>query len=63
MNDDCLRIPIESLDRLLNDANPTEAYQKLATLIREYKEKTTPLPWDNQEEYGKLYRASQLLKN
>lgn len=35
--------------------------KKLREFILEHVEKTTPLPWDNQEEYGKLYRTKQLI--
>jgi len=33
----------------------------LREYILEHHNKVTPLPWDNQEEYGKLYRARQLI--
>lgn len=39
--------------------NPTA----LRTYILEHKESQTILPWDNQEEYGKIYRVNQLLLN
>lgn len=35
--------------------------EELRNYILKYKEVHTPLPWDNQEEYGKLYRAKKLL--
>lgn len=35
--------------------------QQLRAFILEHKEATTPLPWDHQAEYGKLYRARQLI--
>jgi len=34
---------------------------KLRSFILEYKEKVSVLPWDNQEEYGKIYRIKQLI--
>jgi hypothetical protein len=33
----------------------------LRNAILEHHKETTPLPWDNQEEYGKLYRTKQLI--
>ena len=33
----------------------------LRTFILAHKELRTIMPWDNQEEYGKLYRATQLI--
>lgn len=35
---------------------------KLRQYIRDHKGKITPLPWDDQEEYGKRYRARQLIE-
>ena len=35
--------------------------EKLAAFIRQYHAAITPLPWDNQVEYGKIYRTRQLL--
>lgn len=35
--------------------------KELRKYILEYKDKIIPLPWDNQEEYGKLYRMRQLI--
>jgi hypothetical protein len=37
--------------------NPVE----LREFILKHHESVTPLPWDNQEEYGKLYRTKQLI--
>lgn len=34
---------------------------KLIEKIRDVNSKLTPLPWTNQEEYGKRYQAAQLL--
>jgi hypothetical protein len=33
----------------------------LREFILEHHNNVTPLPWDNQEEYGKLYRTKQLI--
>jgi hypothetical protein len=33
----------------------------LREYILEHHKNVTPLPWDNQEEYGKLYRTKQLI--
>jgi hypothetical protein len=33
----------------------------LREAILSHHRETTPLPWDNQEEYGKLYRTKQLI--
>lgn len=38
-----------------------EDHEKLKNIILEHKERTVPLPWDNQVEYGKLYRTIQLI--
>lgn len=35
--------------------------EELVKYIKEHKERITPLPWDNQVEYGKIYRTRQLL--
>lgn len=35
--------------------------EKLREFILTFKEKVSILPWDNQEEYGKIYRAKQLI--
>jgi hypothetical protein len=35
--------------------------EELVKFIKEHKEEVTPLPWDNQVEYGKIFRARQLL--
>ena len=35
---------------------------QLVEYIKQYDREHTPLPWDNQVEYGKRYRAKQLLK-
>ena len=47
-----------NLNMLLNLLDRPE---ELIKYIKEHKEKLTPLPWDNQVEYGKIYRARQLL--
>lgn len=34
---------------------------ELVSFIKDHVKATTELPWDSQEEYGKLYRARQLI--
>jgi hypothetical protein len=46
---------INCLMRLIDDP---EALRKV---ILDHHKATTPLPWDNQEEYGKLFRAKMLI--
>ena len=54
--DDCnLNPDIYSLMGLIDDPVELRAY------IMHHHQKATPLPWDNQEEYGKLYLARQLI--
>lgn len=48
-------IPLFVLTRLLNE--PETLRQKILDTIQE----RTVLPWDNQEEFGKLYRMRQLI--
>lgn len=47
--------PLEKLTELLDEP------EELAEFIRKFVKERTPLPWDNQVEYGKIYRARQLL--
>lgn len=47
--------PIAALLQRLDD------YTKLKAFILDYQEKTTPLPWDNQLQYGKLHRTKLLI--
>lgn len=47
--------PLEKLLELLD--KPKELVQ----YIQQYSDDKTPLPWDNQVEYGKRYRTLQLL--
>ena len=47
--------PLEKLLELLD--KPKEIVQ----YIQQYSDDKTPLPWDNQVEYGKRYRTLQLL--
>lgn len=44
------------LMRLIDDP------KALREAILDHHKATTPLPWDNQKEYGKLYRVKQLIK-
>ena len=46
------------LDSLMKHINEPD---KLREIIELHHKSVTPLPWDNQEEYGKLYRARQLI--
>lgn len=48
-------IPLSLLTRLLNE--PETLRQKILDTIQE----RTVLPWDHQEEFGKLYRMKQLI--
>ena len=48
-------IPLSVLTRLLNE--PETLRQKILDTIQE----RTVLPWDHQEEFGKLYRMKQLI--
>ena len=47
--------PIEKLLEL------SDKPEELAQYVRQYSAEITPLPWDNQVEYGKIFRARQLL--
>lgn len=47
--------PLEGLSELLDTPKELVGY------IRNFIKERTPLPWDNQVEYGKIYRARQLL--
>ena len=53
--DDELNPPLEKLLELVS--KPKE----LAEYVQQYSNDKTPLPWDNQVEYGKRFRARQLL--
>jgi hypothetical protein len=48
--------PLSELKQRINSPEELKAYILL------HEEKVTPLPWDNQEQYGKLYRAACLIK-
>lgn len=47
--------PIEKLLELVDQP------EKMAQYVQQYSAEKTPLPWDNQVEYGKIYRTHQLL--
>lgn len=47
--------PIEKLLELVDQP------EKLAQYVRQYSAEKTPLPWNNQVEYGKIYRTRQLI--
>ena len=53
--DDELNLPLEKLLELA----PTP--KELAEYVQQHSDDKTPLPWDNQVEYGKIYRARQLI--
>ena len=48
--------PLPKLMDLISDP------QALVDYIVEFHDSVTPLPWDNQQEYAKLYLTMQLLK-
>ena len=50
-----LNPPIEKLLELVDQP------EKLAQYVRQYSAEKTPLPWNNQVEYGKIYRTQQLI--
>ena len=50
-----LNPPLEKLLGLIDQP------KKMAQYVRQYSAEKTPLPWDNQVEYGKIYRAQQLI--
>ena len=50
-----LNPPLEKLLGLIDQP------KKMAQYVRQYSAEKTPLPWDNQVEYGKIYRARQLI--
>lgn len=47
--------------RLTDLMSVVDNYQELRDLIIQAKREITPLPWDNQIEYGKRYMARQLI--
>lgn len=47
--------PLEKLLKLVS--KPKE----LAKFVQQYANEKTPLPWNNQVEYGKIYRTRQLI--
>lgn len=54
-DDDTFHPNLNQCMSLLDDPNALIQY------IKNHKEEVTPLPWDNQVEYGKLYRTKQLI--
>ena len=50
-----LNPPLEKLLELVS--KPKE----LAEYVQQHSDNLTPLPWDNQVEYGKIYRTRQLI--
>lgn len=53
--EDEINPPLEKLLELVS--NP----EKLVRYVQQYADDKTPLPWDNQVEYGKIYRTRQLI--
>ena len=47
-----------NIDSLMESINDHEALKKL---ILRHKDDTTPLPWDDQVKFGKMYRTRQLI--
>lgn len=57
---------VEYYDKYYNPSlhclmNLIDKPEELVKYIKKHKERVTPLPWDNQVEYGKIYRARQLI--
>ena len=46
------------IEEVIEKHNTLDAVKEL---LKNHYDSTTPLPWDNQVEYGKLYRTKQLL--
>lgn len=55
VSDSFVNPSLEQLMALIDD------HAKLKEYIQNHFVEVTPLSWDNQEEYGKLYRARQLI--
>ena len=53
--EDEINPPLEKLLELVS--KPKE----LAEYVQKYSDDITPLPWDNQVEYGKIYRTRRLI--
>lgn len=60
---------LKHIEYFENDRNPSlekllelvSKPKELAEYVQQYADDITPLPWDNQVEYGKRYRARQLI--
>ena len=60
---------LEHIEYYENDINPplekllelVSTPKELAEYVQQYSDERTPLPWDNQVEYGKIYRTRQLI--
>jgi len=50
-----------SLDCLEQAMERPDALEHLRCVVAKLKKETIPLPWDNQVEYGKIYRTKQLI--
>lgn len=53
--DDCINPDLDSLLKMIEDHTALKEY------LLEHQKKVTPLPWDNQEAYGKLYQVMRLI--
>ena len=60
---------LQHIEYYENDSNPplekllelVSKPKELAKCVQQSADDITPLPWDNQLEYGKIYRARQLI--
>lgn len=49
------------LETLLEMLEKPEALKIITKYLHDFKEQVTPLPWDNQIEYGKIHRTKRLI--
>ena len=60
---------LQHIEYYANDSNPplekllerVSKPKELAEYVQQYSDDITPLPWDNQVEYGKIFRTRQLI--
>ena len=60
---------VEHIEYYENEINPplekllelVSKPKELAEFVQKYSDDRTPLPWDNQVKYGKIYRTRQLI--
>lgn len=56
-------IHYSEIDRITMESYSTDEFaRRVKSLAKQKKENFTDLPWDNQVEYGKLYRARRLIE-